>query len=111
VQVVSRSKKGKSVPSSSTSGGNSDAPEDPNEKPFVRVTREELENAGVLDSVIGQQVLLIAQQMSGSETAGGMTALSKEFSRMRVEALRSAVSMVIDPVDEVRARREKKMAG
>lgn len=118
VEVVSRKKKvasaapsSKPAPNSITPGGNSDAPEDPAEKPFIKVTREELEAAGVLDSVIGQQVLLIAHQMCGRETAGGMTTLSKEFSRMRAEALRSAVSAVVDPVDELRARREAKAAG
>lgn len=111
VEMTSRSKKASSASSSATPGGNSGAPVDPAEKPFIRATREELEAAGVLDSVIGQHVLLIAQQMCGRETAGGMTTLSKEFSRMRAEALRSAVSAVIDPVDELRARREAKAAG
>lgn len=115
VEVSSRKQKVRSAASSSKSAANSITPDvdpkPPGEHPFVTSTRQELEVAGVLDSVTGQQVLLLAVQMCGRETAGGMTSLSKEFSRMRAEVLRSVPSAVIDPVDEVRARREKKMAG
>jgi hypothetical protein len=80
------------------------------EPTFVKSVREELETAGVLNTVIGQQVVRIAEQMCGRETAGGMTSLSKEFSRIRAEALRSAIPLKADPVDELQARRQAKMA-
>lgn len=108
VEVPFRSGKTSSAGNSTTPDPNSGTP---GEKPFVRVTREELEHAGVLDTVIGQQVLLLAQSMTGKETAGGLTTLSKEFSRMRNEALRTAAADSGDTVDELRARREKKAAG
>lgn len=74
-----------------------------------QATRTELEAAGVLDTLMGQQALRIAQQMSGFETAGGMASLSKELSRVMNEALRAA-TVVDDPVDELAARRDAKRA-
>lgn len=100
VQVPSRSKKAGSAPNSSV----------PGDSPLVVVVRRELEAAGVADTIDGQLALQLAVQMSGSETAGGMSSLSKEFSRVKAEALRGAVSAVTDPVDELQARREAKMA-
>jgi hypothetical protein len=85
----------------------------PVESGLVKATRLKLQNAGIVieESIEAQQALRIAEQMSGRETAGGMAALSKELSRLTVEALRSAVSLVADPVDELAARRGAKLAG
>lgn len=82
----------------------------PGDSPLVVVVRRELEAAGVADTIDGQLALQLAVQMSGRETAGGMSSLSKEFSRVKAEALRSAVPTTADPVDELQARREAKMA-
>jgi hypothetical protein len=77
---------------------------------LIRATRAELEAYGVVDSMMGQQALRIAEQMSGFETAGGMASLSKELSRVMAEATRSAV-LVDDPTDELRLKREARRAG
>lgn len=84
--------------------------EQPGDSPLVIAVRAELEAANVADSVLGQMVLTLAMQMSGRETAGGMSSLSKEFSRVRAEALRSAAPLTVDPLDELQARREAKLA-
>jgi hypothetical protein len=76
--------------------------------PLVIATRKRLEAAGVADSMEGQQALSIATQMSGRETAGGMASLSKELSRVMAEAMRAAVPLMADSMDELKARREAK---
>jgi len=95
--------------------GSMDAVADPSSpgdnNSLVKATRSELEAAGVVDTMLGQQALSIAIQMSGFETASGMAALSKELSRVMAEALRSAVSATADAVDELSARRDAKLAG
>lgn len=91
-------------------GANPSNSGDPVEHPFITATKKQLETAGVLDTMLGQQALRIATQMSGFETAGGMASLSKELSRVMAEALRAAVSAQTDPVDELQARREAKLA-
>lgn len=109
--VSSRKKKSGSAATSPSPG---DAPVDldanPSESALVRATRAQLENAGVVveESMLAQQSLRIAEQMSGRETAGGMASLSKELSRVMAEALRSAPPLVADPMDELRAKREAK---
>lgn len=77
---------------------------------LVKATLSELEAAGAVDTMLGQQALRIATEMSGFGTAGGMAALSKELSRVMAEALRVAISAIADPVDELAARRDAKMA-
>jgi hypothetical protein len=78
---------------------------------LVKVTKNELEAAGVLNTMEGQQALRIAQQMSGRETAGGMASLSKELSRVKAEAMRSAPPLMADPVDELALKRDAKRVG
>lgn len=82
----------------------------PSDHALVRITKAELEAAGVLDTMLGQQALRVATQMCGYETAGGMASLSKELSRVMAEAMRAAVPLVADPVDELAARRDAKLA-
>jgi hypothetical protein len=76
---------------------------------LVRATIKDLETAGVLDTMLGQQAIRIATQMSGFETAGGMASLSKELSRVMAEALRAAAAVAVDDVDELKARRDAKV--
>jgi hypothetical protein len=77
---------------------------------LVVATKVELEAAGRLDSVLGQQALRLAQQMSGFETGGGMAALSRELRATMAEATRGA-AVAADPLDELKARRDAKRAG
>lgn len=83
---------------------------DPPNSSLVMATRNELEAANVANTMLGQMALSIAAQMSRGETAGGMASLSKELSRVSAEALRAAVPLVADPIDELARRREEKLA-
>lgn len=83
--------------------------EDPAEPDFVALTREELRQLGRLDTMLGQQVLIVARRMSsGAETGSALATLSKEHSRLM--AALSAGSKQTDPVDEVSRRRDEKRA-
>jgi hypothetical protein len=106
-QPVTRQKIAPPVPED---GGELEANTNTNPNSLVIATRKELEAAGCAESMMGQQALRIAQQMSGFETAGGMAALSKELSRVMAEAVRTAPPLVADPVDELARRREEKLA-
>jgi hypothetical protein len=81
---------------------------------LVEIARKELEAAGKLDTILGQQALVLAAAMTSEMT--GVGTLSKELSRVLAAALGdvppggSALGDV-DVVDEVRARRDAKRAG
>ena len=76
---------------------------------FESATREVLERLNQADSMLGQQVLIIARRMSnGAETGSALATLSKEHSRLM--AVLGAGEKQADPVDEVRRRREEKLA-
>lgn len=79
------------------------------ESAFEVATRRELELLNKLDSMVGQQVLIVARRMSnGTETGSAMATLSKEHSRL-MTALGSSQKHA-DPVDEVSRRRAEKRA-
>lgn len=107
VQIRSK----KASPAADSINQDLDSPAIDGSNSLVKATMTELEAAGVLDTMLGQQALRIATQMSGFETAGGMAALSKELSRVMAEAMRAAVPLVADPVDELAKRREEKLVG
>lgn len=79
---------------------------------LVKATMVELEAAGKLDSMLGQQALALARRMSTEVT--GVAALSKELSRVMAAATAnvagSGSAVVVDAVDELRARRNAKRA-
>lgn len=84
---------------------------------LVAATRAELRAAGKLGTALGQQAVRLAQQMSGNETAAGMAALSKELRTVMSELLSAKPPAggvtgvaVVDKVDELRARRDRKLA-
>lgn len=77
---------------------------------FEAATRRELERLGKVDSMLGQQALVIARRMgNATETGSAVATLSKEHSRL-MSAVASGAS-VADPVDEavdeVRRKREE----
>ena len=79
---------------------------------LVKATTAELEAAGKLDTMLGQQALALARRMSGEVT--GVAALSKELSRVMAAATAgtsAGVVPVADEVDELRKRRNAKRAG
>ena len=74
--------------------------------------RAELEVLGKLDTVIGLQALELAARMVSPMTMAGPAAtLSKELSRVLGEARGTAATAAVNPLDELRARRDKRRAG
>lgn len=75
-------------------------------------TRDELTKGGRLDSALGQQALVLADQVdAGAEMTGSaLAAVAKELRTTLAEAMRSA-TMVKDPIDELRERRERRRRG
>ena len=77
--------------------------------PLVRAVMKELAAAGKVDSMRGQQALVLARRMSGSETNAGVAALSRELRSVMAAALGTKASGVTtDGIDELRARRDEK---
>lgn len=71
----------------------------------------QLEDAGRLDTIAGQQALTLAAQLAHpSITASGSAAVSKELSRVVDEALAGASVGEPDFVDEMRSIRDRKRA-
>jgi hypothetical protein len=79
---------------------------------LVKATKAELEAAGKLDTMLGQQALALAKRMSGEVT--GIAALSKELSRVMSAAVANTPGAgsapVADEIDELRKRRNAKRA-
>lgn len=74
---------------------------------LVDATRAELVAAGRLDSMLGQQALVLAGRIgSPFDTGAGMAALSKELRALMLEATKGA-AVAADPLDELRARRDR----
>lgn len=75
---------------------------------LVEAVRAELEAAERLNSVLGQHALELANRIvSAPGMNAGVASLSKELSRVMGEALASS-TVVADPLDELRARRDRK---
>ena len=75
-----------------------------------RVTIRELEAAGRLASVAGQIALLLAGRIGSRRESGAATAaLAKQFFVTMDEAL-GGMAKAADPLDEIRARRDRKRA-
>lgn len=71
-------------------------------------TREELERAGVVDTVLGQLTLQLARRVATAGPAeSGFSTLVKEFRATRGEALKKSEAAG-DPVDEVKRKRAEK---
>lgn len=82
---------------------------------LVAATRRELEVAGKLETMLGQQALALAARMSGTETSGGIASLSRELRTVMAAAIGVVPAGVPaagqgDDVDELRARRDAKRA-
>lgn len=71
----------------------------------------ELTAAGMLDSYQGQAALLLARRMeSGDDTAPALAQMVRQLRETMASALSSAVPDEVDPVDELRARRDRRRA-
>ncbi|TKV61859.1 hypothetical protein FDO65_10055 [Nakamurella flava] len=78
---------------------------------LVAQVQRELQDAGRLDTVLGQQALVLAQRMRvvSPDTGSSLSAISKELRTVMAQAL-DGVAIEGDPIDEVTKRREAKMA-
>lgn len=75
-------------------------------------TRSELADAGCEESAAGQSALALARRIDGGsvETASGVAALVREHRAVLAKALENAEKSG-DDLDELRARRERKLTG
>ena len=70
----------------------------------------ELDAAGRGDSAIGRAALVMAAKIqNGKESGSSLAALNREWRATMAEAVRG-VAVAEDPIDELRARRDKKRA-
>jgi hypothetical protein len=85
-------------------------PED-GEHAFVTATRKELVDLAAADTMLGHQVITIAERMGrGAETGAAMASLSKEHSRLIAEIRARAKGTEEDPVEAARRARDEKAA-
>jgi hypothetical protein len=61
------------------------------------------------DTVLGQQAMVLANRIVIEVSGSSMAALSKELRAVMVEAL-DGVSAAVNPLDELRARRDGRRA-
>ena len=79
------------------------------ESELVAAVRRELDTAGRLETVLGQQALILAGKIgSAHETGSAVASLSKEF-RTVMDAALDRADLEVNPLDELRARRERKL--
>lgn len=84
------------------------------DNPLVKSTRAELEAAGKLDTRLGQQALILAGLMAGTEILTGVSTVSQELDRVMAAATGAKTrpgASTADGIDELRARRDAKRAG
>lgn len=74
--------------------------------------RSELEAAGRLQTAAARAVLALARRIdvNSTETGSSLAAMIREFRAAMADALKGA-GEAADPVDELRARRDRKRAG
>lgn len=81
------------------------------EHAFVTATRKELDTLQAVDTMLGHQVLTIAERMGrGAETGAAMASLSKEHSRLMADIRARAKGNAEDPVEAARRARDEKTA-
>lgn len=73
------------------------------------VTRQ-LEMTGRLDTYLGAAAVQLAQRIDASTAVMGFAALVKEL-RSTMDAALEGVQVADDPLDELRARRDRKLTG
>ncbi len=87
------------------------AAETPDSGGLLDALRRELDDAGRLETALGQQAIALAVKLaSPHDTGSAMAAVSRELRAVREEALRGA-EQAADPLDELRLRRDAKRAG
>ena len=81
-------------------------PDEAEPDPLVEAVRRELEAAARLDTALGQQALAAAVRMSAA-SGTAFAALSKELRELMTAATKGAATAV-DPIDELKLRRDRK---
>lgn len=77
---------------------------------IVAATKRDLEAVDKLDSVAGRQAMVVAARMTLPKATGSeIAALSRELSRLMLLAVGKA-GQEADPVDEVKRKRDEKLA-
>ena len=77
---------------------------------LLEATRRELAEVDRLDTVLGQQALALAERIGRpGEPGNSVASLSKEFRAVMEQAL-DGVKRAADPLDELRQRRERRIA-
>lgn len=79
---------------------------------LAAATEAELDRAGRLGSAVGQAALALARRIDAShgETGSALASLVREHRATLAEAVKDA-EVAADPLDELRSRRERKLAG
>jgi hypothetical protein len=79
---------------------------------LTAATEAELDQAGRIDTAVGQAALVLARRIdhAASETGSALASLVREHRATLAEAL-ADVQSAADPLDELRTRRERKLAG
>jgi len=72
----------------------------------VEAVRAELEAAGRVDTYLGRAALALAVRIDYSTAVMGFAALVKEL-RATMQAATEGVVVAADPIDELRARRDR----
>jgi len=72
----------------------------------VEAVRAELEAAGRVDTYLGRAALALAVRIDESTAVMGFAALVKEL-RATMQAATEGVVVAADPIDELRARRDR----
>jgi hypothetical protein len=77
----------------------------------VATVTAELSAAGMLDTHKGQSALLLARRLeSGDDSGAAMAQMVRQLQETMASALASAEPDEVDPVDELRAKRERRHA-
>lgn len=88
-----------------------DVDQTPAESGLVASIRLELEQAGRLETSLGQQAVTLAERLgSPRDTGSAVASLSKELRAVMAEATAGA-NTAASALDELRARRDRKRAG
>jgi hypothetical protein len=88
-----------------------ESPEKPQTHPLVAQTERELDEAGVIGTVLGQTALRLAGKLAGnSDTGSAMASLSREFRTVMQQALSEGTKKT-DSLDELAARRLQRASG
>jgi hypothetical protein len=84
-------------------------PRDLSASGLVIATTTALESAHVLDSVLGQVAVEIAGRIvNPAETGAAVAALAKQLRETMTAALDGSEVVVVDPLDDLRSRRDRK---